>query len=330
MTGETGVEGRLPLISVIMCVYNETNDMIMDAVQSVINQTYENWELILVCDRPDDFELHSFLKSLQSENIRVYSNEKNMGAALSRNFGVEKSQGEFIAVLDADDICEPERLMHEMKYLREGAYDIVCAGRSFINEKGEAIEKEDEVNTEQEVLQNLLYKNYITHSTVLMKKGVFTRFGGYKCACAQDYGLWLRVYKAGGKIGYLSEKLVKYRIRENSLSARQACLQALNSAYFRRLYKKSKSPEDFSEEAYSRFCFRYHIENEKVIQRYERSVQDRRKFGEYLKKKKYLSAVKAYICAVCGSKIYRLNIYNSIEYKMKKIIWKNTGKGILC
>lgn len=310
-----------PLITVVMCIYSEEEFMINEAIQSVKMQTLKDWELVIVYDNPDNTRLKSYLKNIEQTNIFVYFNERNLGAALSRNVGVERARGKYIAILDGDDVCVADRLERELIYLETRKYDMVCAGSHYIDEKGCVIRPMQSQVTENYLVSCLPYINHVTNSTVFMKKDVYVAMGGYRnYPCSHDYEFWLRVQKAGYKIGYLDRDLVGYRVRSNSITGEKSYLQTIVSAYIRGLYKKNKILENFNQIEFDKYVKKYHIEKPKVIRNYNRSIQQRKKYRKDLEMKKYLVAVISYICAVSGSKIYRLNIYNSIEFKFKKLV----------
>jgi len=310
-----------PIVSVVMCVYNENQYMIEEAIQSVQEQTYKNWELIIVLDNPTDIELSAYLLGKKSDNIRVHINDQNIGAAMSRNIGTQNANGKYIAILDGDDVCVPERLEKELCYLEAGNYDMVCTGRHLIDENGNKIDAPVEDITEQYLIKCLPYINYVTNSTVLIKKKVYESLGGYyNYPCAHDYDFWLRLKKAQYKIGYLKEDLVGYRVRANSITGNSSYLQTIVCAYVRKLYEKNKILAQYDGVQFEKFVERFHVDNPKVIKNFRRSMQKRRNFTTELKRKKYYVAMWNYACAVFGSKIYRQNIYNSVKLKWMKMV----------
>lgn len=312
--------GKKVIVSVIMCVYNEEEYMIEEAIHSVENQTYKDWELIIVLDNPANRELDAYLRKVQNSKIRVYTNLNNVGAAISRNIGVQHALGKYIAILDGDDVCASERLEREIQYLETGNYDMVCAGKHLIDEQSNRIDIADKDISERDLVECMPYINYVTNSSVLIRKSVYISLGGYyDYPYAHDYEFWLRLVKAHYKIGYLKDDLVGYRVRNNSLTGCKSHLQTIECAYVRKLYRKREDNKVFDYQEVEKFIRRYHVDDLKVIENYNRSVQKRKDFTKDLEAKKYCVAVMDYMLAVAGSRIYRLNIYNSIAFKIRKV-----------
>lgn len=137
------------LVSIIMPSYN-AEKYIYAAIESVQNQTYPNWELIIVDDCSKDNTLE-IVKGIHDERIRLYQNETNSGAAVSRNKALREARGEWIAFLDADDLWIPEKLDEQLKFMVENGYDFtytdyriqlngewlpyICTGPNMVNKR---------------------------------------------------------------------------------------------------------------------------------------------------------------------------------------------------
>lgn len=306
----------MPLVSIIMPAYNERKYMIQAAIDSVMNQTFIDWELIIICDNSYDDSLKCFLLNIQDERIKIFFNKQNIGAALSRNEGIKNSKGKYIAFLDADDVCKPDRIEIEVDYLEAKSYDMVCSGRHIIDEEGNMIRKFEQGITEESLIDSLPYINYIYNSSVLIKKSILDAMGGYRdYPCCHDYELWMRIRKAGYKIGYIDRDLVGYRIRKKSITSDKSYLQAVNCAFFRKQYKQDKILNDYNKQEYEKFVGKFLINPSRAINHFNTSVERRKKFTEKFEQKKYFAAIYEYVRAVLGSRIYRLNIYNSLNYK---------------
>lgn len=314
----------MPIVSVIMPVYNEKEYMIQEAIDSVIRQTFTNWELIIVCDNIYDDGFKHFLLRIKDQRIKVLFNKQNLGSALSRNEGIKIASGKYIAFLDADDICMPDRIEAELKYLEEKRCDMICGGRHLIDEQGNIIKSFEAEMTEQRLLAYLPYINYVYNSTVLIEKRVLDNLGGYRdYPGGHDYELWMRVREAGYKIGYLDKDVLGYRIRSNSITGNNAYLQTIDCAYIRRLYRKNKLCDSYNEQTYKNYVKRFLKRKDQAVHNFNRSIQKRKNFAERIEKGKYISALCEYIGAILGSRIYRLNIYNSIRFKL--FLLRNRG-----
>lgn len=119
MENERIVDG---LVSIIMPSWN-TDKFIAETIQSVIDQTYTNWELIIVDDCSSD-NTNQIVASFEDKRIKYLHNEKNLGAALTRNKALREAKGEWIAFLDSDDLWMPEKLEHQIDFMNENGYSL--------------------------------------------------------------------------------------------------------------------------------------------------------------------------------------------------------------
>ena len=110
------------LVSIIMPSWN-TGEFIAESIQSVLNQTYTNWELIIIDDCSSD-DTDQIIESFNDERIKYLKNEKNCGAALTRNRGLREARGEWIAFLDSDDLWMPEKLEHQIDFMKKNGYSL--------------------------------------------------------------------------------------------------------------------------------------------------------------------------------------------------------------
>lgn len=220
------------LISVIMSNYNTPEDYLRDAIESVLNQTYSEFEFIIVDDCSSDNSLE-IIKSYNDPRITVIKNETNLGITKSLNRALAVSKGEFIARMDADDICLSERFKKQVDYLKQHPDTIVCGtwvelfgdGASAYHEK-----KSCKNLPEREELQiNLLFGNHmnIIHPTAmfnhrLLKENNITYNENY--IFAQDYRMWVDCSQKG-KLANIPEILFKYRIHNKAVSSDKKSVQ---------------------------------------------------------------------------------------------------------
>ena len=125
------------LVSIIMPSWN-TGNFIAESIQSVINQTYKNWELIIVddCSTDNTDEIVSFYKD---QRIKYLKNEKNSGAAITRNKALREAQGEWIAFLDSDDLWAPEKLEHQINFMKNNGYNLSFTEYEKIDEESKPL-----------------------------------------------------------------------------------------------------------------------------------------------------------------------------------------------
>lgn len=244
----------MPTISVLMCVYNESIDYIRLAVESILHQTYTNFEFIIIADNPKNKQIISFINdySERDSRIRILVNEYNIGLAHSLNKGMNVARGEYIARMDADDISTPERLELEFLYIQENNFDMIFALADKIDEKGKVWDKIHPFPIHPTfILEMLPIQNIVVHPTVMMRKDKVLDIGGYRpYSSCQDYDLWLRMLTSNYRIGVLNETILLYRVHEKSVSLRNHYLQTLNMVHIKHTFEKRKKygMDNFSEE----------------------------------------------------------------------------------
>jgi len=300
------------MISVLMSIYNEKIEWIKESVYSIVDQTYNSIEFIIVIDNPDiSDEIKKFLFEIQNTDsrIRLVWNEENIGLARSLNKAVLLAEGEYIARMDADDISELCRLEKELKYLKENGLQMVSANKVNIDEEGKLIDKDPPERRDPNKV--LVYSNIIVHPLVLAEAEIIRKLGGYRAFLnAEDLDLWLRMTEAGYKIGIMEEYLLKYRIRSNSASVGRQLEQYYINRYIVSLAKerKKKNTDSFSEENQRVYISKKNITEKKKI-RFSKANADIKTALDYAGKKDirlYIYIVKAF--------------FNSPAFTLEKII----------
>lgn len=203
-------------ISVILAAYNA--DVHIDkAIQSILNQSFSNFEIIAIDDASTDrtFEILNKYKSLDSR-IKIIQNKKNLGLAASLNVGIDLASAPFIARMDADDIAFPQRLQKQINFLQKNP-DIAGCGTSIeVFGASQGVQKKPK--SCQDIEANLLWGNPIAHPTVMFRSSILKNIKyDESFQRAQDYELWSRMifdYKL--KLANLPEILLKYRSTHSS------------------------------------------------------------------------------------------------------------------
>ncbi|HEX8749387.1 MAG TPA: glycosyltransferase family A protein [Pyrinomonadaceae bacterium] len=223
VTAEKPVSGeRVPAVSVIMPAYRAAG-YINDALDSVFAQTFTDFEVIVVNDgSPDTEELERVLEPYRDRI--VYIRQENKGVSAARNAAIGVSRSPFIAQLDPDDLWEPEYLAVQMETLeRDPSIDVLYpnalvfgdmpeAGREFM----EVAPSEGEVTFESLVMQRCTVMTCVTaRREMVLRAGLYDE----SLNCSEDFDLWLRIIKAGGRIHYHRRVLVRYRRHRGSLSS---------------------------------------------------------------------------------------------------------------
>lgn len=204
-----------PVVSLIMPVYNGMPYLPL-AVESVLNQTFENFELIIVDDCSDE-STKEYLRSIKDKRVILINNDRNLGVQLTLKRGINEAKGQFIARLDSDDISMSNRLENQLIFFNQHPdYGIIGTSYRSLNENGDILSVREENNDDVEVRWKMLFKSPFVHSTVMFRKSIIDQYNlNYDQEFAEDYDLWNRMLNYTK--GYiLKEPLVDYRIHNNS------------------------------------------------------------------------------------------------------------------
>jgi glycosyltransferase involved in cell wall biosynthesis len=209
-----------PKVSVIMAAYNHAR-FIREAIESVLNQTYGELELLIVDDGSSD-ETLSIARSIRDPRIQVTGLAKNSGACIAGNTAINSAKGELIAIISSDDVWEKTKLDTQVQFLRDNPSQAAVFSRaSFINDESTPIELgQDDVfrqknRSRTEWLRDLfLDGNCLCHPSLLIYTNVYQKIGLYDNRLRQlpDYDMWLRFLKAGFSFYIQNEPLIRFRV----------------------------------------------------------------------------------------------------------------------
>ena len=201
------------LISVIMSTYN-SEETVKKSIESIISQSYQNFELLIIDDASTD-STFKIISSYQAKykNIKIFQNQKNIGLTKSLNILLEKTQGEYIARQDDDDMSINIRLENQLKIIKTKNLDF-CTTRAITSPGGRSRPRFSHY-LPQKVLIN--YKNPFVHGTLMIKKNTITEIGGYdeNFYYSQDYKLMYDLIKKGYKFKTLRDKLYILNTKNN-------------------------------------------------------------------------------------------------------------------
>jgi len=206
-----------PSVTVFMAAYNASK-YIEVAVKSILNQTYQDFELLIVNDGSTD-DTSEILESFKDERIRIINNLENKGLIYTRNIALQEARGQFIAIMDSDDISYPNRLAIQIDAFKDKPDLALYGGQAkMIDENQEEIGFIKESETNPNLLKvKLLFHNTFVHSSVMIRTSVFREFGGYQEPFAEDYDLFLRIAQKYA-VGNSSEFVIAYRWHESNIS----------------------------------------------------------------------------------------------------------------
>lgn len=230
-------------VSVILSAYNEEEIWFRKAVESILNQSFKNFELILILDNPNNTLLENIIKEYASKDERIVylRNEKNLGLVESLNKGIKHSIGRYIARMDADDIAKVDRLKKQYEFMEANKnIDLIGTSVDFIDEDDNIIESNTfVVKNSDKIKEYLKYTNVVVHPTYFFRKSVLEKLKGYReVPFAEDYDFMCRLVAEGYKVSNLDESLLQYRIRQNSISRDKTLAQLYNAFHLKKLYKE--------------------------------------------------------------------------------------------
>lgn len=210
-----------PDISVIMSVYNG-EDYLAEAIQSVVDQTFQNWELIIIndCSKDSTPEILADFAA-KDARIKLHNNEVNLRLPTSLNKAISLSTGKYIARMDADDICLPDRLEKQFRFMEENS-DVALSSCRFMTVKnGVYASGGAGGRCDHDALRAmLLVTNPILHPGVIAKAEVMKRFlYDTTLTCTEDLELWTRMVAQGQKIRILPECLLIYRLHDKQITS---------------------------------------------------------------------------------------------------------------
>lgn len=302
------------MISVLTSVYNEQENEIRESLDSILSQSYSDFELILVVDKPDNEEAIKILREYEEKDsrVKVIINEKNIGLAMSMNVAAAAASGEYFLRMDADDVCYPERFQKQYDCINGSDYDLVCGNYDFIDEDGNMLPQKVAVYNDKQLHKLMPLRNIIHHPTVIMRADKFRAVGGYRnYKCAQDYDLWLRMLCRGYKMHMMPEKLIKYRVRLASTTVMHRYKQSCTGQYIRELYKKKM--QGYTYEKYLEYLKDHNAEerfaNEDFIAKSNLYMAAK----DSLKEGKVFKGISGLAKVMFTSKYYRPNILKSIK-----------------
>lgn len=208
------------LISVVMSVYN-SEKYLVEAIESILNQTYTNFEFIIVNDGSTDSSLDIIQEYMEKDERIVLISRENKGLPYSLNEGIEKAKGKYIARMDADDISLPTRFEKQIEFMQENQDIGVCGTWAEVfgdNRKNRLLKHP--INHD-ELKVRLLFSVCFAHPTVMIRKSVLDKYNlkyNLEYINAQDYELWSRISNFTN-MANIPKVLLKYRVTENSITS---------------------------------------------------------------------------------------------------------------
>ena len=297
--------------SVIMATYKESIECLKQSIESIINQTYNDFEFIIILDNPDNKEHIAFINDYvcKDERIKFYINDKNMWLTNTLNRGLKLAEGKYICRMDADDISELYRMEHQKKYLEENDFDLIGGISQMIDEDGNTIYSIKKVPTNfKKIKKCIKYNQVISHPTWFGKKEVFDKLNGYRnMPLCEDYDFTLRAILQGFKISNVNECVLKYRMTKDSISRSNLFEQYLFARYITKQYSEGKVSEVEEAKAYVKKNL-----SDKNAKRYLKGNERFNNALNNLEEKQYIQFIANGIALLFTSKYYLDKIFRFV------------------
>jgi len=201
-------------VSIIVPTFNREK-MLKETIDSLINQTFEDFEIVIVDNCSAD-NTESVVKSYKNKKVRYFKNQNNGILAINMNYGMKKAKGEYIAFCDDDDLWMPDKLEKQLvEFEKDEKIGLVCTNGMNFNETGDyGLVHKNFLNDNEFKFESLILRNPIINSSILIKKSVIDDVGMMdeepEIFGSEEYSLWIRTSKKY-KIKYIDSPLIKYR-----------------------------------------------------------------------------------------------------------------------
>jgi glycosyltransferase involved in cell wall biosynthesis len=328
-----------PLVSVVMPVYN-AEKYLKPAIDSILNQSYPDLDIVIVNDGSTD-DSKNIIKSYQDPRIRYFENARNSGIVVTRNRGLEEARGDYIAVMDSDDLATPDRMKIQVEFLENNQEFGMC-GSYFktINGQDKILKTVNFPTNDKDARSYLIVHNCFCHSTVMIRGELAKRLKyDLRYDVVEDYELWYRISKIS-KIINLPVYTTFYRVHGNNVSTTK------NKHMFILLDKINSNVLDDLEILYTRDELSLHSnlliynfsffkdkgkldELEKWMVRFFHEIEKNPNFSEIIV---YKILIKKWIVVCTKSKDFKKLLFNKLLFKhpslylnilVKKIRGKN-------
>ena len=209
-----------PKVSIVMSFHKEPLQWIRFAVESMLGQTFRDFEFIIVCDNPEHTEGIAYIREHEDKRIRLMINDRNLGPTKSFNIAIAASVGQYIARMDADDISLPERLEKQVGYMDAHPETSVCATDVHVIDENGRIKRRNRYRRKHDQ-SLLLISNSIAHPSVMFRRRLLelrNPIYNEDFIYTQDYELWLFLYLKGHRFHTLDQALLLYRKSRKQIS----------------------------------------------------------------------------------------------------------------
>lgn len=307
-----------PKVSIVMSTLNTPEKFLEESINSILNQTFNNFEFIIIIDGGQDYEI---IKKFNDERIKIIKHNTSIGLTKSLNEGIKISKGKYIARMDSDDISLQDRIMKQVEYMeKNNDIDITSM---YYERFGDINKKVREVFYKPNELKcKLLFTNVIAHPAVMIRKSFLEENKieyNEEFIYSQDFELWTRACKKGN-IAIIPEFGLRYRIHNKQISTEKYNIQ---TELFYKILKRNLEELEIGKENIKYILMlngREKISNKKELKNFIKLVIKQNENKQIYDKKELKKVLKIYYNIACikSKKIFLLNI-PFLEYIIRKI-----------
>lgn len=278
-------------ISVVMPTYNTEVPILREAVESILSQTFRDFEFIIIDDGSDN-DSTEYLESLEDQRVRLIRNPQNLGITKSLNIGFKEAKGKYIARMDSDDIAVPVRLEKQFAFMERHSSVIACGSNIEFFGAYSAVSHNRIKDMETYRITALFVNPGPIHPTAFFNRELLLRYRisyDEKLTYSQDYGLWVEISKYG-KVCLLKDVLLRYRVHENQITYHQRNKQ-VQCAYMVLRKQLQGFLGDVSDEKLELHCrystgyYRDAVINDEMLNWFHRLITANNRLGLYDKRK---------------------------------------------
>lgn len=229
---------RAPILSIVMPVFN-SEKYVGTAIESILKQTYNDFELIIIDDGSTDGSL-KIIKSFKDKRIRIIINDSNRGIVYSRNRGLQEAKGKYIGMFDSDDVAHSSKFEEQIEFLEKNKdFGMVGSWVRIIDEMGNLTGKNWKLTASSEMIPAImLFKNYFLQSAVLYRSECISKYRFQEdFEIGEDYKIWLEII-ADYRVWNIQKYLVQYRVHPQSSTSNHALLRQYDEVIFTGLLKR--------------------------------------------------------------------------------------------
>lgn len=292
-----------------MPVYNETNNELYQSIKSVLNQTFTNFEFIIIDDNPKSVRICNFLHKMANNDkrIRLLFNSISVGPSISANKAIKHSHNGVIARMDADDICNKNRLELQLKFMLDHNLDFVCSNFCGFTDNIKRLDLPYYGNinkfNQNQIKKIFSISNIAIGPTLFFRKGPFFNIGGYRNILSEDYDLAVRYLIYKYRVGYQSSVILYKRNRQYNLSNNNALSEFIYNDIISKYVKHMKYSRELEIDDFYKAT---NIISKKDMKYFRKFQQN---FNTFKETKSVMPLFRAILDTISSDLVFKRNIW---------------------